>query len=367
MNRQSTSIRSHTKRQSFEFILLFNRAVGSERVFYFMVDPRTGDRMFPKLNTTVFHKLRNLVGYRVVVTDDQLYIIGGKDWMSGEATGATWRYNPDTGKWTACAKLHEPRCRFTADVLDGKIFVTGGEVRHGKVTDHVEFYDPQADTWTPIKLLPRPRVDHASCVAGNRLYVSGGIPNIKHQCSNVFWVYDVLTDVWSDPCPRVHLPQDREKHSMVTYKKDIIVFGGRGFDQEVFQEKDESRVVSYSTRQDGQSARPRAWDLEHPHMYHNRVSPGSVLLGMYFKCEPYNSSYLSGKRIYFFGGKSYQKDQECRDVDFYTPKTRKWRTVFSLPPRYSYANAECVRLTVPIHNRDFNFNDILLYDHWIMW
>ncbi|WAR19849.1 KLH42-like protein, partial [Mya arenaria] len=346
MNRQSTSIRSHTKRQSFEFILLFNRAVGSERVFYFMVDPRTGDRMFPKLNTTVFHKLRNLVGYRVVVTDDQLYIIGGKDWMSGEATGATWRYNPDTGKWTACAKLHEPRCR--------------GEVRHGKVTDHVEFYDPQADTWTPIKLLPRPRVDHASCVAGNRLYVSGGIPNIKHQgggyeslitLTNHYKylfdgfefalnmepfddttirkrkrVYDVLTDVWSDPCPRVHLPQDREKHSMVTYKKDIIVFGGRGFDQEVFQEKDESRVVSYSTRQDGQSARPRAWDLEHPHMYHNRVSPGSVLL-------------VPGKRIYFFGGKSYQKDQECRDVDFYTPKTRKWRTVFSLPPRYSYANA----------------------------
>ncbi|KAH3850691.1 hypothetical protein DPMN_093117 [Dreissena polymorpha] len=181
------STRRSLTQPQYEFILLFNKSVGSERVFYFMVDPRTRDRMFPKMNTTVFHKLRNLVGYKVVVLDEQLYLLGGKDWVSGTILGNTWRYNPDSGRWIACAQMQEPRCRFTADVLDGKIYVTGGEVGKGKVTDGVEFYDPDTDTWTPIKPLPRPRADHASCACGKRLYVSGGISNIKHQCSNVFW------------------------------------------------------------------------------------------------------------------------------------------------------------------------------------
>lgn len=119
------SLRQHLHRPAYEFILLFNKATGSDRVYYFMIDPRTKDRMFPKMNTAIFYKLRNLVGYRPVVLDGMLYIVGGKDWTSGAVTGSTWRYNPDTGKWSACANMTEPRSRFTADVLDGKIFVTG--------------------------------------------------------------------------------------------------------------------------------------------------------------------------------------------------------------------------------------------------
>lgn len=90
-----------------------------------MLDPRTKDRMFPKMNTTIFHKLRNLVGYKAIVLDGVLYIIGGKEWTTGHPVSSTWRYSPDTGKWSVCAHLHEARSRFTANILDGKIFVTG--------------------------------------------------------------------------------------------------------------------------------------------------------------------------------------------------------------------------------------------------
>ncbi|XP_045170233.2 beta-scruin-like [Mercenaria mercenaria] len=347
------SIRHHRHRPDYEFILLFNRATGSDRIYYFMLDPRTKDRMFPRMNTTLFHKLRNLLGFRPIVLNGMLYIVGGKDWVSGEMSGSTWRYNPDTGKWHACAQMVEPRCRFTANVLDDKIFVTGGEVRGGKVTSTVEYYDPGTDTWTPIRSLPRPRVDHASCVVGGtRLYVSGGISNIKHQCSNVFWVYDLLTDRWTDPCPNIVLPHDREKHLMVPVKNNIYVMAGRGFDQEVFQEKDEGHICSYCTKNDGEVKRPKAFDVEHPTMFHTRVNPGYIQLG---------------KNIYLFGGKSFQKDREVTEVDYYSTKTRKWKTVFSLPGRYSYANIDCVKLTVPIHNRDFNFNAVQLYENWVMW
>lgn len=76
---------------------------------------------------------------------------------------------------------------------------------------------------------------------------------------------------------------------------------------------------------------------------------------------------IPGRRIYLFGGKSFQKDREVVEVDFYNTKNRKWRTVFNLPGRYSYANIDCVKITIPVHNREFNFNAIQLYNNWIMW
>ena len=77
--------------------------------------------------------------------------------------------------------------------------------------------------------------------------------------------------------------------------------------------------------------------------------------------------YISGKRIYLFGGKNCQRDREVTEVDYFRPKDRKWGTAFHLPREYSYGNVDCVRLTVPTHNTDFSFNDMQLYDSWIMW
>lgn len=119
------NIRNNLHRPDYDFILLFNKATGSDRIYYFMLDPRSKDRMFPKMCTVIFHKLRNLTGYRPVVLNGMLYIIGGKDWLTGEMSGSTWRYNPDTGKWHQCARMIESRSRFTANILDEKIFVTG--------------------------------------------------------------------------------------------------------------------------------------------------------------------------------------------------------------------------------------------------
>ena len=117
--------RNALEKSEYEFILMFNKATGSDRIFYFMLDPRTKNRIYPKMNTTIFPKLRNLVGYRPVVLNNFLYIIGGKDWGSSDLMANTWKYNPHTNKWCACSSLNEPRCRFTADVLEGKIYVTG--------------------------------------------------------------------------------------------------------------------------------------------------------------------------------------------------------------------------------------------------
>jgi hypothetical protein len=54
-------------------------------------------------------------------------------------------------------------------------------------------------------------------------------------------------------------------------------------------------------------------------------------------------------------------------VECYNTKRRKIREAFPLPDNMSYVNLDCVVLKVPITNTDINFDDILLYDKWIMW
>jgi hypothetical protein len=67
------------------------------------------------------------------------------------------------------------------------------------------------------------------------------------------------------------------------------------------------------------------------------------------------------------GGKSFQRDCDVLSVECYNIKRRKSREMFTLPPSDNYVNCDCVILKVPITNKDINFNDVLLFDKWIMW
>lgn len=67
------------------------------------------------------------------------------------------------------------------------------------------------------------------------------------------------------------------------------------------------------------------------------------------------------------GGKSFQRDCDVLSVECYNTKKRKSREMFTLPSCDNYVNCDCVTLKVPITNKDINFNDVLLFDKWIMW
>lgn len=74
------------------------------------------------------------------------------------------------------------------------------------------------------------------------------------------------------------------------------------------------------------------------------------------------------------GGKSFQRDCDVLSVECYNTKKRKSREMFTLPSCDNYVNCDCVtpfikqqHVVVPITNKDINFNDVLLFDKWIMW
>ena len=108
-----------------DYVLIFNRSSGSARVHYLMVHPTKRGRMLPKMNFISMTKVKELAGYRVVVLNNFLYIIGGRNLESGSILNHCYRFDPRNNQWVRLANLNKARCRHTANALDGLIYVTG--------------------------------------------------------------------------------------------------------------------------------------------------------------------------------------------------------------------------------------------------
>ena len=126
-----TSMTSGSQQQgddSNQFVLLFNRSTGSPKVHYLSVDTRKRSRLLPRVSVMTMTKIKDVVGYRVVVLDNNLYIIGGRNLESGAYLGHCYRFKPENSQWSRVSSLRRPRSRFTATSLEGYIYVTGGSV-----------------------------------------------------------------------------------------------------------------------------------------------------------------------------------------------------------------------------------------------
>ena len=74
-----------------DYILLFNRSSGTPKVYYMMVHPTKRGRVLPKLNYVTMSKVRDLAGYRVVVLNNFVYVIGGRNLESSAVLNLCYR------------------------------------------------------------------------------------------------------------------------------------------------------------------------------------------------------------------------------------------------------------------------------------
>ncbi len=115
-----------------EYVLIFNRANGAPRVHYLMVDRHRRGRLLPKVNYVTMTKVKDVCSYRVVNLDNFLYILGGRNIESGNCISYCYRYDARNNQWIRISNLIRARCRFTANALDGFIYVVGelsGQIR----------------------------------------------------------------------------------------------------------------------------------------------------------------------------------------------------------------------------------------------
>ena len=128
----------------------------------------------------------------------KIYLIGGQTAVSstGEfsASNVIYEYDPQNDSWVTKNTISTARYNLSCTLLDGAIYIIGGQNSSGNSTNIVESYDPLTNTVSSKNTLPSTYCNHYSCVFSNELYVFGT------QASNTL-KYNETSDTWTAASP----------------------------------------------------------------------------------------------------------------------------------------------------------------------
>jgi N-acetylneuraminic acid mutarotase len=106
-----------------------------------------------------------------------LYIAGGRmDGITG-IEPKTWAFDPSSKVWTEKASLDPPRGGLAGAVLNGRLYVFGGEGNAGRssgVFPDIDAYDPATNTWQTLAPMFVPRHGYGAATLNGRIYLPGG-------------------------------------------------------------------------------------------------------------------------------------------------------------------------------------------------
>jgi N-acetylneuraminic acid mutarotase len=117
------------------------------------------------------------------VVNGKIYVIGGRIGNAFITSGSTnvdtvEEYDPATDAWgSARAKMPSARSAMASGVLDGRIYVSGGEGQNAQMMytfRALEAYDPASNRWIILPSMPVSRHGLAGAVVGNRLHMVSG-------------------------------------------------------------------------------------------------------------------------------------------------------------------------------------------------
>ena len=94
--------------------------------------------------------------FATVVLEGEIYVTGGQS--EGIMTEACEKYNPELGVWTKLPDLKVPRRGHVAVVLEQVVFVIGGE------TATAEWLDLEKEVWVETNSLPTDITGAGGCV-----------------------------------------------------------------------------------------------------------------------------------------------------------------------------------------------------------
>ena len=162
------------------------------------------------------------------MVNGKIYVIGGT-FQTGELAYAgistVEEYDPATNTWTTKQNKPTPGWGLRACVLEGKIYVTGGNVQYPNISAALEVYDPVKDEWDITKApMPEEKYSHSICVLNEKIYSFGGWNNCD---TGPFYtkveVYDPITDTWTQ---RSAIPLTLGELSAVAVGDKIYIMGG---------------------------------------------------------------------------------------------------------------------------------------------
>ena len=166
-------------------------------------------------------------GLHASFVNGKLYAIGGFS-FGGQPLNRI--YNPATNQWTTGAPLpadtgYNLRQYFGRAVVNGKIYVLGGDTGGSGVRDTNYVYDTAANTWASKAVLPGgARSGLAATTFNGKIYVIGGNDN---STPTIYFsrvdIYDPSNDTWSAGVP---LPAARTGLVAEALNGKIYIAGG---------------------------------------------------------------------------------------------------------------------------------------------
>ena len=171
------------------------------------------------------------------VIGDLIYLVGGLD--SGSA-GKVQIYDTVTDTWSLGAPMPWNGGSCATGLINGKIYVGGGNLQGSGTAGNFAVYDPALDTWTPLGLMPT-KVNHAAAgTDGSKLYVFVGRQgiNVPQPGFDDVQVYDPVTNTWatSDAAQVSPMPQGRGGTGRAVLRNgEFFIMGGES-DTEVFDD-----------------------------------------------------------------------------------------------------------------------------------
>lgn len=151
------------------------------------------------------HVARAYLG--VAVVKGKIYAIGGADppeWV--QALGTNEEYDPTIDTWTLRAPMPTNRSQFGIAVYQNKIYCLGGVYGNAVYSNGVfsyfdvyevaanEVYDPATNTWENKAPMPDSRAGVSAHLIDGKIYVLGGNSSAND-------VYDPATDTWTTKAP----------------------------------------------------------------------------------------------------------------------------------------------------------------------
>jgi N-acetylneuraminic acid mutarotase len=116
-------------------------------------------------------------------------------------------YDLDTGKWSTAAPIPDPKDHFATVLMNGLIYVVGGEHGHDVPGKHqqvatVHVYDPATDSWRQLAGLPvaTSHIEGSTQALDGNIVVAGGQIGVFDPTDQVF-SYDPIANSWSKLSP----------------------------------------------------------------------------------------------------------------------------------------------------------------------
>jgi N-acetylneuraminic acid mutarotase len=160
----------------------------------------------------------------VALVNGRIYVFGGET-AGHPATPVNQEFDPPSGRWRDRASIPSATSHAGVAAYNGKIYVIGGftAVVHAVPLNRVFEYDVSADTWRELPPISSPLGSVGVAAVAGKIHAIGGrgpnnITVATHQ------VYDLASGKWSPAAP---LPTARDHFGIVVVDGKIHVIGGR--------------------------------------------------------------------------------------------------------------------------------------------